>query len=165
MTPGTNDGLCFPAMVPDADPATMYSTCSADEQCTSPKGLGSCLELMDKPGFCSAFCNQNLAESVRICGAAASSGAVVPGVCALDICLPACDTPSGTVGSNGCPTDAGLPSFACYPNDGSYGGASYHDTDGTASTGFCLPACTTTADCGLLWSGPVTCNTTTGVCE
>jgi hypothetical protein len=162
--PGTaNDGLCFPAMVPGSDPADLFSACSVDEDCVSPKGLGACLTLMDMDGFCGALCNQHLAEDVAICGAPDTGGAVA-GICALDICVPACDTVRGDIGANGCPTDTGLPAFACYPNDGSYGGTSYVASGGTAPAGFCLPACTTTADCGLLWSGAVTCDTTSGVC-
>ena len=162
---GTHDGLCFPATVPSSTtPTPMYGACTADEDCASPKGLGNCLELMDKAGFCSAYCNENLAETGLLCGAAATSGDVPPGVCGLGICLASCDTVRGDVGANGCPTDTGLPNFACYPGDGSYGGEVYLDPAGTAPAGFCLPACESTADCGLLWVGVVSCDTTSGVC-
>ena len=117
-----------------------------------------------KAGFCGAYCNENLAETGLLCGAAATSGDVPPGVCGLGICLPSCDTARGDVGANGCPTDTGLPNFACYPADGSYGGEMFMDPAGTAPAGFCLPACESTADCGLLWVGVVSCNTTSGVC-
>jgi len=164
--PGTSrDGLCLPATIPAGpSPAAMYAPCTEDPDCTSPYGLGRCLTLMGKPGFCSADCNQDLAETCPVCGAASSPGEVPPGVCALGWCLPPCDTVRGRVGENGCPTGAGLPDFACYPGDGSYGGPVFLDPAGYRPPGFCLPACATTADCGLLWSGPVSCVTTSGVC-
>ncbi|MBW2262904.1 MAG: hypothetical protein JRG91_13085, partial [Deltaproteobacteria bacterium] len=159
------DGLCLPATVPTTPPGNdMYTGCSEDSDCASPLGLGRCLELMGKAGFCSASCSQNLAETCIICGAAPSTSDMPPGVCALGTCLPSCGTPSGAVGANGCPTGTGLPAFACYPGDGSYGGSVYRDPWSAMPPGFCIPACTTTADCGLLWSGVVSCNTTSGVC-
>jgi hypothetical protein len=161
----TRDGLCLPATIPAAAPGNdMYSACTQDSDCASPHGLGRCLVLMDKPGFCSADCNQNLAETCTLCGAAPSPGDVPPGVCALGLCLPSCDTVRGRVGDNGCPTGAGLPDFACYPGDGSYGGAPYKDPSSLMPAGMCIPACTSTADCGLLWAGVVSCVTTSGVC-
>ena len=164
--PGSSrDGLCLPAMVPAAPtPEAMYGPCTQDADCASPHGLGRCLELMGKPGFCSAECNVNLAEMCLVCGAAPSPGWTPPGVCGIGVCLPSCDIPRGRLGANTCPTGAGLPVFACHPADGSYGGSVFRDPAATMPAGMCIPACERTSDCGLLWAGVVSCDTTSGVC-
>jgi hypothetical protein len=158
--PGGQDGLCVPAMIPTGTPMSMYSSaCFVDEDCASPKGLGTCFEVVWR-SFCSAHCDRTLAESQAICGAAPSPGAVVPGVCNLGLCLPSCDTPRGTLGANGCPETF----MACYPDDGSYGHVGYFDSAGSSPAGFCIQACTTSTDCETLWGMSTSCDTVSGVC-
>jgi hypothetical protein len=156
----TEDGYCLPAMVPSGTPLGLFETCSVDEECGSPLGLGLCYERMDNPGYCTARCSQRLAEEELICGAVTTPGDVPPGMCLFSYCRPSCDAPHGDLGSNGCPGD----DLACYPAD-IYSEDPYYDPDGTAPAGVCMPACDTSADCDSFWSNPpYTCNTTDGTC-
>ena len=123
-------------------------------------GLGDCFEAMGST-FCTAWCNDSLAETHKLCGAVTTTGDPAPGVC-IGLCAEGCATPHGDMGANGC-TDS---SMACYPNDGSYNGGEIaaRDSDGTDPAGFCLPGCTSSVDCTSFWSGATVCNTTSGVC-
>jgi hypothetical protein len=156
----TNDGYCYPAMVPGSSPGGLWDACGADEQCESPKGLGYCYVRMDNPGYCAARCNQNLAETGKICGAVTTSGDPAPGVCLFGYCRPSCTTVHGDLGANGCPNS----DLACYGAD-IFSETPTFDTDGVMPTGVCLPACETDAHCDSFWSAPpYTCNTTDGTC-
>jgi hypothetical protein len=55
--------------------------------------------------------------------------------------------------------------MACYPNDGSYGGhVAFRDPAGSDPAGFCLPACTTGAECASFFGHIGTCDRPSGVC-
>jgi hypothetical protein len=155
-----SDGLCFPAVIADGTNLGVGETCTSDEECVSPLGLGSCWEVMGL-STCTVSCNQDLTEDNGVCGAPATAGDPAPGVC-IGLCVAGCDTPRGDLGSNGCPTA----DLACYPNDGSYNGGdvAWKDADASNPAGFCLPKCVTSTDCASFWSGATTCNPTTGVC-
>ncbi len=154
------DGLCLPAVINDVTTPNLGEACVDESTCYSPLGLGACWTAMGV-SICTVSCNQSLAEDQSICGAPASAGEVAPGVC-IGLCVAGCSTPLGALGSNGCPTV----DQACYPNDGSYNGGdmAFRDSTATDPAGFCLPACTTNADCAEFWSGSTSCNTTSGVC-
>lgn len=132
--------------------------CTDDGDCVSPFGLGACVDLADTPPrFCTARCNAAVARD-GLCGDRDGTTGVATGVCYSGLCLPSCDFPGGTLGSNGCTR----PELACY--DVALFGADVSFADSaTVPRGLCLTACVDDAWCVNLW-GRGTCGTTTGVC-
>jgi hypothetical protein len=148
----TDDGWCWAGNFTTGTGAYGHA-CLTETECISPYGLGDCINITDTPKFCTAWCNQAVAEA-GACGAADPVTHDVAGACVWGLCLEVCD-PAVT------PAECSLASNACYPT-GPFGGG-YVVTGGNPVTGICLPRCANDAWCVKTY-GVGTCNTTTGVC-
>jgi hypothetical protein len=154
-------GFCWAGNFGGPATTPMYAACLDNPECESPFGLGTCINLVDTPKFCTASCNQTVAET-GACGAADPpppvTGGIATGVCASGVCVEACDP--AVTGS--C---AGV-AKACYPiapfGPGTY---AFAVTGSTMPAGVCWPRCLNDAWCLEMWgSSGGACNTATGVC-
>ena len=157
---GGIDGWCFPANPSTAAADTLYETCTADDGCYSPLGLGLCLSTAGQRR-CSISCNASLARDHDLCGAPATGGDPAPGACWACSCHRACDAPSSPLSADACAASGAL---ACYSTDALFGEVSY-SASASAPAGLCLPACTGVDDCTALWGMPLSCDATTGICS
>jgi hypothetical protein len=154
------DGYCWYGNFTTVTAPDYTTECTDPAQCFSPLGLGNCYTLADVDvSFCSSICTEDLAVNHAVCGSAAE------GVCwasMTGMCWPACDTPGGALGANGCAvTDP--PAWACYAT-ADFSDDMFVATGATMPAGLCFPACTSDTDCTDLFGTAMTCNTSTGVC-
>jgi hypothetical protein len=161
------DGFCYYGNFNSITAHNYFTDCRDDDECYSPLGLGFCA-LFQTAGFtenlCSILCTEDLAVNQDICGSSAE------GVCfdhpnpdEASFCLPACDTPGGSLGANGCPVTDPL-QWACYPT-ADWTGQVFVSSDATMPAGFCYMACEDDTWCLEIFGVALTCDTTSGVCH
>jgi hypothetical protein len=139
-------------------------TCADDSECTSPYGIGTCLEFsLAMTPFCGMNCSDSVAVNMALCG-----GDIDPddpavntatGACWSGICWESCPDPTAALGANGCSSADN----ACYPTS-LFGTYVKVGTGLDVPTGMCIPKCANDAWCSDFWGMPMTCDPTTGVC-
>jgi hypothetical protein len=155
--PISDDGFCWPGNFTEGT-AAVGTECEEDSECLSPFGLGSCMTLWETPpSFCTISCGETMAVD-GVCQPESETTGTASAACAIGICLPSCDTPSGTLGDNGCALR-----MACY--DTSVFGDIWVKDGTDAPTGLCFAPCVDDDWCSNMFSGGPTCNTATGICE
>jgi hypothetical protein len=158
------DGYCFTGNFPGGS-RDMGDQCVNDSECPSALGLGFCYQISGAPtpGFCSAYCNQRLAECNEICGGNDAAG-FASGACLYHsyyggVCLEACSAPEAPPGSNDC----SISSMACYPSS-MLSDSLTHSLAALMPPGVCIPGCSDDDWCLAFWGMTLHCDTTSGVC-